>query len=54
MERFINQWYYGIRDENQALPPRPSLPLPLQFQVCLQDWVTVSNENQCMNAPNGC
>ena len=31
MERFNNQWYYGLRDENQALPPPPSLRLPLPF-----------------------
>ena len=24
MERLNNQWYYGLRDENQALPPPPA------------------------------
>ena len=27
MERFNNQWYYGLRDENQALPPPPFPPV---------------------------
>ena len=24
MERFNNQWYYGLRNEDQALPPPPA------------------------------
>ena len=31
IERFNDQSYYGLSDENQALPPPASLPLPLPF-----------------------